>query len=54
MHAVPLLLSRDKHQDIVFDNVSFQYEDGMKIFDNFSMVVQAGKKTAIVGGSGSG
>lgn len=52
--AVPLQFSNTCPKDIVFDNVSFQYDGGAQIFNNLSMVVQAGKKTAIVGGSGSG
>jgi len=52
--ASPLALSTNIHKDIVFDKVSFQYEGGAQIFKDLSMVIKAGKKTAIVGGSGSG
>jgi len=52
--APPLMLTSDKQQDIVFENVAFQYEGGASIFNDLSMTIQAGKKTAIVGGSGSG
>ena len=40
---------------IVFDDVRFQYEsDKPFILNGLSLDVPAGKKTAIVGGSGSG
>lgn len=48
------MLSCDQQQNIVFENVAFQYEGGAPIFEDLSLVIQAGKKTAIVGGSGSG
>lgn len=42
--------------DIVFDNVTFQYEgpDSKKILDNICLIIPANKITAIVGVSGSG
>lgn len=40
--------------DIEFKNVSFSYEDNQPIINNISFTIPAGKKTAIVGGSGSG
>ncbi|POI33860.1 hypothetical protein CIB84_002388, partial [Bambusicola thoracicus] len=39
---------------IVFDNVHFEYLEGQKILAGVSFEVPAGKKVAIVGGSGSG
>uniref|UniRef100_A0A8C8RDP9 Iron-sulfur clusters transporter ABCB7, mitochondrial n=1 Tax=Pelusios castaneus TaxID=367368 RepID=A0A8C8RDP9_9SAUR len=39
---------------ITFDNVHFQYLEGQKVLDGVSFEVPAGKKVAIVGGSGSG
>lgn len=39
---------------IKFQNVSFEYEAGKRIFDNLSFEIPAGKKIAFVGGSGSG
>lgn len=48
-------LSIDRHNaSIEFQNVSFEYESGKKIFDDLSLTIPAGKKIAIVGGSGSG
>ena len=40
--------------DVVFDNVSFSYEDGTPVLRNLSFTVQAGQKIALVGHSGSG
>ncbi|CAF1128071.1 unnamed protein product [Adineta ricciae] len=42
------------HSSIVFDNVTFGYEEGQKILDKLSFTVPSGHKVAIVGGSGSG
>uniref|UniRef100_A0A8D0H7J2 Iron-sulfur clusters transporter ABCB7, mitochondrial n=1 Tax=Sphenodon punctatus TaxID=8508 RepID=A0A8D0H7J2_SPHPU len=39
---------------IAFDNVYFEYLEGQKILNGVSFEVPAGKKVAIVGGSGSG
>lgn len=54
MNASPLVLVEGKSNDIVFENVSFQYPEGAHIFEDLSLVIQSGKKTAVVGGSGSG
>lgn len=43
-----------KNSNIQFDNVSFNYGPGKQIFNNLSFNIPAGKKVAIVGGSGSG
>jgi ATP-binding cassette subfamily B protein/subfamily B ATP-binding cassette protein MsbA len=40
--------------DIEFKNVSFSYGDNPPIINDISFSIPAGKKTAIVGGSGSG
>ncbi|BDU51202.1 ABC transporter ATP-binding protein [Haliovirga abyssi] len=40
--------------DIKFENVSFSYEIGNKLFDNFNLKIGKGEKIAIVGESGSG
>ena len=40
--------------DITFDNVSFEYLSGKKILNGLSFHVAAGKRVAIVGGSGAG
>ncbi|MGL4323150.1 MAG: ABC transporter ATP-binding protein, partial [Beijerinckiaceae bacterium] len=48
-HALPPI-----EKDITFDNVSFSYTgDGLQL-KNFSLVVPAGKRVAIVGPSGAG
>ncbi|KAK4809993.1 hypothetical protein QYF61_004900 [Mycteria americana] len=39
---------------IIFDNVHFEYLEGQKVLAGVSFEVPAGKKVAIVGGSGSG
>lgn len=51
--AKPLLVTRDT-ATIEFRNISFNYVEGKTIFDNLSLSIPAGKKIAIVGGSGSG
>lgn len=40
--------------DISFNNISFSYLEGAKVFDNISMEFKSGQKTAIVGSTGSG
>lgn len=40
--------------DIEFKNVSFSYKDKQSIINDISFTIPAGRKTAIVGGSGSG
>lgn len=45
----------DMHQDIVFDHVSFQYENGTsEILEDISFEVKAGTTVGILGGTGSG
>lgn len=39
---------------IKFDNVSFQYPDGIKVLSNLSFTLEPGKHIAIMGKSGSG
>lgn len=39
---------------IEFRNVGFQYKNSNPIFENLSFNIDSGKKTAIIGGSGSG
>ncbi|KAG8336366.1 ATP-binding cassette sub- B member 7, mitochondrial [Homalodisca vitripennis] len=46
-------ITRD-NSTIEFRNVNFSYVSGKPIFDNLSLTIPAGKKIAIVGGSGSG
>lgn len=40
--------------DVTFKNVSFSYEDGVKVLNNMSFEVKAGETTAIVGPTGAG
>ena len=40
--------------NIVFDNVSFRYEEGKDVLNNLSLTVPAGKTLALVGPSGGG
>lgn len=53
VNAVPLLADRT-NSSIEFRNVSFEYQNGNRIFDNLSFTIPARKKIAFVGGSGSG
>lgn len=48
-----LAIGRD-NAAIEFQNVSFEYVPGKNIFDELNLVIPAGKKIAVVGGSGSG
>lgn len=50
----PNLIVNQKTASIVFDKVRFQYPDNRELFKELSFEVPAGKKIAIVGGSGSG
>jgi len=40
--------------EIAFDDVTFSYEDGKKIFHNKSLTIKAGEKVGLVGFSGAG
>jgi ATP-binding cassette subfamily B protein len=40
--------------DIRFENVSFSYGTRTDVFENFNLIVEAGRVTAIIGESGSG
>ena len=40
--------------DIVFENVSFSYDDGEKVIENISFTAKQGEVTALVGPSGGG
>jgi subfamily B ATP-binding cassette protein MsbA len=42
------------HGDIVFDNVSFAYEEGKNVLNNVSFEAKSGSVIALVGTSGSG
>ncbi|MDQ4059842.1 MAG: ABC transporter ATP-binding protein/permease [Pseudomonadota bacterium] len=39
---------------VVFDKVSFAYQDGRRVFDNFTLRIPAGQRIGIVGPSGAG
>ena len=49
--AQPLVLT---HGAIAYEGVCFAYDDGTKILEDVSILVEPGKTTAFVGGSGSG
>src|SRR6202000_29442 len=49
--AEPLLKSGAA---IAFNNVSFKYPGGLKVFDRFSLRLQAGQRVGLVGQSGGG
>jgi subfamily B ATP-binding cassette protein MsbA len=42
------------HGDMVFENVSFSYEEGKEVLHNISFKAPSGSVTALVGSSGSG
>ncbi|MCL1796580.1 MAG: ABC transporter transmembrane domain-containing protein, partial [Clostridia bacterium] len=44
----------DLHGDIEFDRVSFQYQGGDEVLNDFSLRVKAGETIALVGETGSG
>ncbi|CAH0386894.1 unnamed protein product [Bemisia tabaci] len=50
----PVLNVTPDNASIEFKNINFHYGNGKPIFNNLSFTVPAGKKVAIVGGSGSG
>ena len=53
--AFPLVLKPgDDRAHVIFDNVVFSYLPGQNILNGLTFTVPAGKKIAIVGGSGSG
>jgi subfamily B ATP-binding cassette protein MsbA len=45
---------RDLDADVVFDDVSFEYRDGVPVLRDVSFTAPAGTTTALVGSSGSG
>ncbi len=52
--GVPDLILNPTNSFITFDKVKFQYNERQILFNDLSFEVPAGKKIAIVGGSGSG
>lgn len=51
--ALPLTIA-PQEATIRFEDVYFEYLEGQKVLNGVSFEVPAGKKVAIVGGSGSG
>lgn len=48
-------IARNKVQgNIIFEDVSFHYEDGSDVLNKFTLSIQAGQKVALVGASGNG
>lgn len=47
----PFVITRG---DIRFENISFSYQNGQPVLDNFSLHIRAGESIALVGASGSG
>ena len=39
---------------IEFKNLSFQYEEGKKVFENFNLTIEPGERVALVGHTGAG
>ena len=52
--AVPLVPRREGMAFVAFENVSFAYPGGRKVFDDFSLRIAAGRRTGLVGPSGGG
>lgn len=51
--APPLMIT-PQDATIKFEDVYFEYQEGQKVLNGVSFEVPAGKKVALVGGSGSG
>lgn len=50
----PAIMTSAKHPAIQFENVSFTYDSGLRVFDDVSFQIPFGQKAAIVGPSGCG
>ncbi|MFN7095960.1 MAG: ABC transporter ATP-binding protein [Gammaproteobacteria bacterium] len=50
-NAKPLIVN---HPTILFDNVSFGYDDDRTLFDQLNLTIKAGEKIGLVGFSGAG
>lgn len=51
--AISLMVTPDT-ASVTFEDIVFQYIEGKQILKGLSFTVPAGKKIALVGGSGSG
>ena len=49
--AVPLV---PRYHGVAFEGISFAYPGGRKVFENFSLRIEAGRRTGLVGPSGGG
>jgi ATP-binding cassette subfamily B protein len=49
--AIPL---QKRHAGVSFEEISFHYPDGRKVFSDFSLHVEPGQRVGLVGPSGSG
>ena len=49
--ALPLKVTKG---EVVFDDVSFSYEDGNQVFDGLNLHISAGERVGLVGESGAG
>ncbi len=47
-------VSKIKSGNIEFENVSFVYDSGQKVFENFNLKIKSGEKIGLVGHSGAG
>ncbi|MCD8231340.1 MAG: ABC transporter ATP-binding protein/permease [Clostridiales bacterium] len=47
-------LAHEETAEVIFRNVSFAYEEGTPVIQDFSLTVPSGKKVALVGATGSG
>jgi len=58
MEAMPIQQGKDEfnpdHFDIVFENVTFSYQEGKQVMQNISFTAKQGEITALVGPSGGG
>eukprot|EP00056_Hartaetosiga_gracilis_P013204 m.216634 g.216634 ORF g.216634 m.216634 type:complete len:625 (+) comp13808_c3_seq1:1549-3423(+) len=50
----PAVITSDLNPAVEFENVSFTYESGLKVFNDVSLRIPFGARTALVGPSGSG
>eukprot|EP00043_Microstomoeca_roanoka_P020550 m.250932 g.250932 ORF g.250932 m.250932 type:complete len:758 (+) comp17181_c6_seq1:237-2510(+) len=51
---LPIIVPPQPHPAVQFENVSFTYDNGHRVFEDVSFQIPFGKKAALVGPSGSG